>query len=143
MTCSFQKEEAAGMEHWASIPKDIKQPEELPNDKELINKLAKDGKLSTDDRNQLIKQIEEDVIEWRRMPTDREEEMPNPYERRVRAWVRARGNIKTPGFVAHAMAMAYYSDAWFIGTALKVYNKGRTNIKMMMSLDHSIFFHQR
>ncbi|KAI9802086.1 MAG: hypothetical protein M1833_002007 [Piccolia ochrophora] len=92
---------------------------------------------------------------------------PHPHEKRTRQWVRARGTISpSAGHEAHISALAYMSDSWFIGTVSRVHNLStwgegadsaldssendpahgtpsapKPEIGMIVSLDHSIYFH--
>jgi acyl-CoA thioesterase len=103
-----------------------------------------------------------------------------PFERRCRQWLRARGEISAEGGQeAHLNALAYMSDSYFIGTVSRIHGiwrfpfnpedvaslpaatqeqvahlsefegmgptmedwVGRPRLGMMVSLDHSIYFH--
>lgn len=112
----------------------------------------------------------------------------DPYQKRTRQWIRARGQISEQGgHQAHLSALAYMSDSYFIGTVSRVHNIWRfanatrssssasatekikeaadeemmrklreeegfdgdlkklanqPEIGMMVSLDHSIYFHE-
>lgn len=104
-----------------------------------------------------------------------------PYERKCRQWLRARGKISPEGgHQAHLNALAYMSDSYFIGTVARIHRlwrfpftpeevpslpeeqqkqvealcefegmgstpedwKGRQQLGMLVSLDHSIYFHE-
>ncbi|KAF7556749.1 hypothetical protein G7046_g6227 [Stylonectria norvegica] len=104
-----------------------------------------------------------------------------PYERKCRQWLRARGTISAAGgHQAHLNALAYMSDSFFIGTVSRIHGlwrfpfppedvatmpaatqqqvagmsefegmgtsledwKGRERLGMLVSLDHSIYFHE-
>lgn len=81
-------------------------------------------------------------------------ESPDASSRKTRQWMRARGKISPAGgHEAHLSALAYMSDSYFIGTVARIHNllrgpitkedgDGRDQIGMMVSLDHSIFFHE-
>ncbi|KAL2757823.1 hypothetical protein ACRALDRAFT_1061112 [Sodiomyces alcalophilus JCM 7366] len=77
---------------------------------------------------------------------------------RCRSWIRARGKVsEAGGLAAHLNALAYVSDAGFIGTIARVHRlmprlkatrdrdgdgqEGHPALGMMVSLDHSIYFH--
>ncbi|KAI5464467.1 thioesterase-like superfamily-domain-containing protein [Mariannaea sp. PMI_226] len=103
-----------------------------------------------------------------------------PFEKRCRQWLRARGKISAEGgSQAHLNALAYMSDSYFIGTVTRIHGIwrfpfnpedvssqptpvrdhvshltefegmgssveewiGRPKLGMMVSLDHSIYFH--
>ncbi|KAI9789857.1 MAG: hypothetical protein M1835_001408 [Candelina submexicana] len=97
------------------------------------------------------------------------ENSPYPHEKRTRQWMKARGTISPGGsHQAHLAALAYMSDSYFIGTVSRVHNilrfpsakdssemkklrdignddnaimKHKNEIGMMVSLDHTIYFH--
>ncbi|CZT47698.1 related to acyl-CoA thiolesterase [Rhynchosporium secalis] len=90
----------------------------------------------------------------------------HPHEKRTRQWMKARGKISEEGgHQAHLSALAYMSDSYFIGTVSRIHPlyrpgdpsnlredldgpggeknpKGLPEIGMMVSLDHSIYFHE-
>lgn len=93
----------------------------------------------------------------------------NPHEKKTRQWIKAAGEISPEaGHEIHISALAYMSDSYFIGTISRIHglwrhwspdrkNKGeakespsreptkkerRAKVGMMVSLDHSIYFHQ-
>jgi acyl-CoA thioesterase len=92
---------------------------------------------------------------------------PHPHLKRTRQWIKCRGHISDEGGTqAHLSALAYMSDSYFIGTVARVHRLGRLGsdekseekksggeekrvegegerpeIGMMVSLDHSIYFH--
>ncbi|KAI9056111.1 hypothetical protein LZ554_001039 [Drepanopeziza brunnea f. sp. 'monogermtubi'] len=88
----------------------------------------------------------------------------HPHEKKTRQWIKARGRISDEGgHQAHLSALAYMSDSYFIGTVSRIHplyrredtdnslgkpQPGRENpqglpeIGMMVSLDHSIYFHE-
>ncbi|KAI9721778.1 MAG: hypothetical protein M1812_002113 [Candelaria pacifica] len=94
---------------------------------------------------------------------------PHPQEKKTRQWIKARGTISPEGgHQAHLSALAYMSDSYFIGTVSRVHNisrfsnskdnpelkrlreagefgegnkTNRQEIGMMVSLDHTIYFH--
>lgn len=87
---------------------------------------------------------------------------PHPHEKRTLQWLKARGRISEEGgHQAHTSALAYMSDSYFIGTVSRTHRLGRRGmseeekkdlglatsdearpqIGMMVSLDHSIYFH--
>ncbi|CAL3962269.1 unnamed protein product [Diplocarpon coronariae] len=92
----------------------------------------------------------------------------HPHEKRTRQWIKARGRISEEGgHQAHLSALAYMSDSNFIGTVARIHPlyrredpavikqdqqdlsdsvvnniQGLPEIGMMVSLDHSIYFHE-
>lgn len=93
-------------------------------------------------------------------------ELGDAHAKKTRQWVRCRGKISPAGgHAAHLSALAYMSDSYFIGTVSRIHGYNRTDIKtkssstssaknakkspaptsqisMMVSLDHTIFFHE-
>lgn len=85
----------------------------------------------------------------------------HPHEKKARQWIKARGRISEEGgHQAHLSALAYMSDSYFIGTVSRIHPlyrpgdpangdepgvrnpEGLPEIGMMVSLDHSIYFHE-
>jgi acyl-CoA thioesterase 8 len=83
----------------------------------------------------------------------------NPHEKKTRQWIKARGKIsEAGGHQAHLSALAYMSDSYFIGTISRIHDLWRLQepggnidpdnsakkpeIGMMVSLDHTIYFHE-
>lgn len=91
----------------------------------------------------------------------------NPHEKKTRQWIKAAGRISPEaGHETHISALAYMSDSYFIGTISRIHGlwrhwspemkrpdksssavgptqkQKRAKIGMMVSLDHSIYFHQ-
>jgi acyl-CoA thioesterase 8 len=90
-------------------------------------------------------------------------ESDNPHEKKTRQWIKAAGRISPDaGHQTHISALAYMSDSYFIGTISRIHGlarylipeskkgakgssekkKPRARIGMMVSLDHTIYFHQ-
>jgi len=96
-------------------------------------------------------------------------ESENPHEKKTRQWIKAAGRISPEaGHEIHISALAYMSDSYFIGTISRIHGlwrhwspdrkpkekaKGisgaeltkkerKAKLGMMVSLDHSIYFHQ-
>jgi acyl-CoA thioesterase 8 len=92
-----------------------------------------------------------------------------PHEKRTRQWIKAKGRISDAGgHQAHLSALAYISDSYFIGTVSRIHDLWRfgepsttntggkeeetsydaemtkrdTYMRMMVSLDHTIYFHE-
>lgn len=64
-----------------------------------------------------------------------------PSERRVRHWIKCDGKIENP--TAHVMGLAYLSDSHLLGAAILAPDNKFSNVAMMVSLDHSIYFHKQ
>lgn len=62
-------------------------------------------------------------------------------QRRVRNWVKCDGVIENPR--AHVMGLAYLSDSHLLGAAVISPGYKFSDIAMMVSLDHTIYFHQQ
>lgn len=91
--------------------------------------------------------LERDPFEWRALgPWGDSPDAPTE-TRKVRYWVRARERLSpvSSSGIPHAQhaALAYLTDNWFIGTVVRV-NPAATswkNLAMMVSLDHTVYFH--
>lgn len=68
-------------------------------------------------------------------------ETTHPSRRRIRLWIRCAGIIEDPK--AHVMGLAYLSDSHLLGAAVLAAGFQPEDINMMVSLDHTIYFHQR
>ena len=145
--CSFHRPEPAWLEHAAVMPY-APPPESLPTDSELMDQLYKEGKL--DEQHWKIGKLDSqnDSIEWRRVVGGLRRSPINtdgrpPTESAKLGWVRAKGPISTKGMKAHIMALSYFSDSWFIGTAVGVHGLGEIpKGGMIVSLDHTVYFHR-
>lgn len=110
-----------------------------------------------------------------------QDETAEPWERKCRTWLRARGKVsESGGHQAHLNALAYVSDSYFLGTLSRIHKlwflpfqpsdvadfapetrkyvgqlldfdglgskveewEGRPQVGMLVSLDHSIYFHE-
>ncbi|KAK9469461.1 thioesterase-like superfamily-domain-containing protein [Lipomyces arxii] len=137
-TISFQVPAETEMSHSPSFPKGVPVPEKVKDYAAAVKELFKAGALS---------KAEYDTAEEvnRAHPVDTKfviKTYPDgtPAEDKSRwFWVRARGQIKNSH--AHAMALAYFSDSSLLGTSPWVNNVKGTDISMMVSLDHTIYFH--
>ncbi|RCI08660.1 hypothetical protein L249_4644 [Ophiocordyceps polyrhachis-furcata BCC 54312] len=80
------------------------------------------------------------AVEGRRVKQDHGDGA-RPDQRTVHQWFRCRGTISAQGGQdAHRNALAYISDAFFIGGVGFVHPE-RPRLGMVVSLDHSIYFH--
>lgn len=150
-TMSFAREDSGGaktVKHATPLPADIPPP---PNDED-VEELGK----ATWGRPFLSQQVEI-------LNTDSE----NIHEKKTRQWIKAAGKISPDaGHETHISALAYMSDSYFIGTISRIHGlwrhwtpgekdkvkakssseptvkERRAKIGMMVSLDHSIYFHQ-
>jgi acyl-CoA thioesterase 8 len=143
-TCSFvrpppKSHPEAMIEHSVSLPGDVLMPENCTMDEEQLLKRHKEGEINTSDLERLRRKLEDDPCEWRHLGiSDKSPETP-PTDKRSRQWVRVKGNIHNQN--SHLPALAYFSDRVFLVTAAKVNPPSRGDIGMMVSLDHTIYFH--
>ncbi|CAM1501762.1 Fc.00g037460.m01.CDS01 [Cosmosporella sp. VM-42] len=164
-TISFMKE-ASGEEkqvrHAASLPEGVTAP---PDDWDGEPEWARSGPFQSH-RIEVLRA---------------QDETAEPYEKKCRQWLRARGKItEESGHQMHLNALAYMSDSYFIGTVSRIHGlwrfpfapeevpslpedkqrqvehlsefegmgstledwKGRPQLGMLVSLDHSIYFHE-
>lgn len=138
-TISFMREGSGGartVEHAATMPADIHPPVEDMDEDEFRGK-----------QSPFVSQ--RCVIEHA--------DSPYAHKKRTRQWIKAKGRISEEGgHQAHLSAMAYMSDSYFIGTVARVHKLHRDQtdgprkqevgndtpeIGMMVSLDHTIYFH--
>ena len=139
LTCSFQKPEKSSLTHQATMPANVPDPETLPTDEELLSEENFDKyKISEEMRIRLKSNIEIGPTDSRRIMTSSSGKHPS--EKRQAFWVKAKGQIQG-GWHMHAMAIAYFSDSYFLSTSLRVNRKTPMDVAMMASLDHSIYFH--
>ncbi len=145
-TLSFMREDSGGrqtVKHAVPLPKEVERPETASSDAEG------DG--------------QSPFISRRIEILNRDSE--HPHEKRTRQWIKARGRISDEGgHQAHLSALAYMSDSYFIGTVSRIHDlyrpgdpsnlkdvessdgmtnpKGLAEVGMMVSLDHTIYFHE-
>ncbi|KAK9454820.1 HotDog domain-containing protein [Dipodascopsis uninucleata] len=60
-------------------------------------------------------------------------------DKKLYMWAKMKGKFKDESL--HQAAIAYISDMWFLGTAYIVNSIPANDVSMMVSLDHSIYFH--
>lgn len=139
LTCSYQKPESSSMTHQATMPANVPDPESLPSDEEILSEenVGK-YKIPDDVRQRLLSNIEVGPTDSRRILASSSGKHPS--EKRQAFWVKAKGTI-VGNWHAHAMAIAYASDSYFLSTTLRVNSKTPMDVTMMASLDHSIYFH--
>lgn len=145
-TLSFMREDSGGrqtVKHAVPLPKEVEKPEEEGPEAEGNGQSP--------------------FISRRIEILNRDSE--HPHEKRTRQWIKARGRISDEGgHQAHLSALAYMSDSYFIGTVSRIHPlyrpgdpsnlkdpessdgmdnpKGLPEVGMMVSLDHSIYFHE-
>ncbi|KAK9368876.1 thioesterase-like superfamily-domain-containing protein [Lipomyces kononenkoae] len=137
-TISFQVPENTQLSHQPDYPGALlPQPEELPDFTAVVEELHKNGIIAKSEvasAEQLSSII---PTETRVVISDYLEARPD--QKKNYMWVRAKGKIKNEE--AHAMALAYFSDTGLLGTSARVNGINSQDIAMMVSLDHSIYFH--
>lgn len=150
-TISFTHDnsETAVITHTTPLPKGIKPP---PNDGEIVEMMrANKGRPFLSSRFKASNA-----------------ESNNPHERKARQWIKAVGKISPgTGYKTHISALAYMSDSYFIGSVPMIHgvlrhwpkpeelssqlsseaesskrNKRAGVVSMLVSLDHTIYFHQ-
>lgn len=82
----------------------------------------------------------ENGMDVRFIPPSDNYDLQQPALRRTRHWIRATGTITDPR--AHVMALAYMSDSFLLGTALAANQVRFADVTMMVSLDHTVYFHR-
>ncbi|KAF8417140.1 thioesterase-like superfamily-domain-containing protein [Tirmania nivea] len=90
--------------------------------------------------------LDKDPFEWRKLQPSTYPPSQPYSERKVRFWVRTRKPLLPQAMsgIPHVQlaALAYFTDNWFIGTVRRVNDAaGRKNLKMLVSLDHTVYFH--
>uniref|UniRef100_A0A8B9V7T8 Acyl-CoA thioesterase 8 n=1 Tax=Anas zonorhyncha TaxID=75864 RepID=A0A8B9V7T8_9AVES len=126
------------MQHQFSMPA-VPPPEELLTQEELIARFLQNPNLAEKYRRRLNK------IQAENVPIDIKPVNPpdifttEQQEPKQLFWVRARGYIGDADMKAHCCVAAYISDYAFLGTALLPHRQ--YNVKFMVSLDHSMWFH--
>ncbi|KAH8152083.1 uncharacterized protein LAJ45_04077 [Morchella importuna] len=141
-TCSFMRapvKEQSKIEHSMPIPAGIPLPEECVTDDAQLLDWYEKGRIDEAGLEKYRRRREKDPIEYRQLGIAEQTRDAKPTEKRLRQWVRIKGAIKDDE--AHLPALAYYSDAFFLVTAAKVNPLRMDDIGMMVSLDHTIYFH--
>lgn len=80
-------------------------------------------------------------IEAYMVPKDKEWDKQHPSHRRIRYWLKCTGKIEDPK--AHVMGLGYLSDSLMLSAAPYAGGFGWSDISMIVSLDHSIYFHRQ
>lgn len=131
--------------HGPPLPENVPRPEDCPTNLDRVEAFVKSGQMSQEIADRWKKRIEKDPIEWRHVENEASlkalEEGPI-HERKLRHWFRTKAPPSPTTENLHIAALAYASDSWFIGTTLRVHPDADQNkLGMMVSLDHSIWFH--
>ena len=134
MSVSLHKLEA-GFDHQTTMPR-VPPPEDLPSEKQLVQKF--EGDIPEDIRNYWQR---ERPIEMRPVDVSRYLVRGNhPPEQAM--WIRATGTLPD-SFQLHQCVLAYASDFTLLDTALIAHGKLMFDHDMQMaSLDHALWFHR-
>ncbi|KAJ8098646.1 thioesterase-like superfamily-domain-containing protein [Lipomyces tetrasporus] len=138
-TISFQIPAEAKLSHQPNYPgASLPQPDDLPDYAATAGELYKKGYVT---KGELMsaEQLSSVVPMDTRIVLDEYPDGTPPDQKMNYLWVRAKGKIKNEQ--AHAMALAYISDNALLGTSARVNGVNAQDITMMVSLDHSIYFH--
>jgi len=130
------------LSHAEPLPTSLSKPEDCSDGTAEAAELVRKGIISEASFKAGIAHRASDPFERRPMQVlnDSNDSPAEIHTKRVRSWVRAKGRISAPkGGAAHLEALAYMSDSWFIGTVGRAHKA--TDIGMMVSLDHTIYFH--
>ncbi|KAI9501972.1 HotDog domain-containing protein [Coemansia spiralis] len=138
-TISFQKPEPSVLSHQYAMPK-VPAPEELISREEhLRRRIEKSGKAVDSEK----------MAEYDTLPVEtRHISLPaDMHGLPINAiWFRAKGDMSGLGHLHHQSMLAYASDFSFIGTSLQPFQMDQPNakhkLKMLVSLDHTIWFHE-
>ncbi|RUS25442.1 HotDog domain-containing protein [Jimgerdemannia flammicorona] len=137
------KEDGITLEHQSSMPV-VPEPEILPNDEERVKSFVThpDVDITPQYREYLETKVEE------RSPMDyRNTFVPKPekFDKAIKSttqtiWFKTNGAL-SDDITLHQCVVAYASDNALIGTASRANGLSRSQIGMMASLDHSMWFH--
>ncbi len=134
MSASFHKPETA-FDHQIAMP-DVPKPEELPNPKELLDKLIDALPASMRAYWEHERPIDMRIVDASRYMN---REMKEPLQH---IWLRANGAL-TDDPVLHQAVLAYASDFTLLDTALIAHGKLLFDSDVQLaSLDHALWFHR-
>ncbi|KAJ2083350.1 acyl-CoA thioesterase [Coemansia sp. RSA 988] len=138
-TASFQRPEPSVLQHQYSMPT-VPPPEALISREEhMRQQQQKDSGVVDEDK----------ISELSMLPVD-SRAVPTSVDKRglpVNAiWLRAKGDMSALGHLHHQSMLAYASDFALLSTALRPFQlestKPRYQLSMLVSLDHTIWFHE-
>ncbi|KAJ2800847.1 acyl-CoA thioesterase, partial [Coemansia helicoidea] len=129
---SFQRPETSPLDHQYAMP-DVPGPESLISHEERMARATIDQ--SKIDEFAML------PVESRRVPAPpAHSDLPTSA-----MWLRAKGDMSRLDHVHHQSMLAYASDYALLGTTARPYRMGRPDsryrLSMMVSLDHTIWFH--
>ncbi|KAL0089418.1 thioesterase-like superfamily-domain-containing protein [Phycomyces blakesleeanus] len=137
-------EQGIRLVHQAPMP-DVEKPEDVPSEIERVREWLNADDLPTAFRQYLEKRLEDVTpIEYREVHTHSTEEMlkgtvePSAVQRR---WFKSYNKLDSDDAKLHACSIAYASDSGLIITAARANGYVYDAMGMVVSLDHSIWFH--
>ncbi|KAL1916718.1 uncharacterized protein VTP21DRAFT_5422 [Calcarisporiella thermophila] len=147
LACSFSKREKTEFSHQYTMPK-VPPPEEIMSETERYQLVLKDPRCNRAIRSviQSYLDLPPKPIEFRHILTFPEEGYLIPPEKTNRrtAWFRANGNLRDDPRLHHCI-LAYASDEAFITTSglpLGIAYNTDPYYSMLVSLDHTVYFHE-
>ncbi|KAI9245522.1 thioesterase-like superfamily-domain-containing protein [Phascolomyces articulosus] len=147
--CSFTPFNNVGeesMNHQTPMPSNIPKPEDLPTDKERMEKLSIHPSIPEKHRKHLEAYSKAPTpIDYRDIEIDTAQDFlvgtTEPSQHRGQ-WFKAQERLPDNDPALHACSIAYASDRGILMGALRANGiVGRRGISMMASIDHSIWFH--
>lgn len=158
-TCSFQVDKGNGNMHHQSrmYEREVKSsgkafdgeheatngipaPESCVSSLEVSKYLNKQGVISDDILKKMVDRSVEDPIEIRLVTgLLNKDDGLLPHERRIKFWVRCKPVIERDD--VQSVGIAYLSDSFLLGTAIRVQPLNPGAASMVVSLDHTIYFH--
>lgn len=144
-TCSFQvdKGNSSNMHHQSRMNesgKTIPPPGECVSSIEVSKYLNKQGVISDDILQKMEERSVQDPIEIRLVTgLLNKDDGKLPHERRIEFWVRCKPTIERDD--VQSVGIAYLSDSFLLGTAIRVQPMNPGAASMVVSLDHTIYFH--
>ncbi|XP_041375773.1 acyl-coenzyme A thioesterase 8-like [Gigantopelta aegis] len=142
MQASFKKEESDPFEHQFTMPH-VPEPENLMNTTEILQQVLKFPNISQRQQDYIHKRLAEDITVEMRPANKDEYIMQKSLAPKQCTWVRAIGHIGDD-VQMHQCVAAYISDTILLRAAILpagMNNAVSPKRFMMMSLDHSIWFH--
>ncbi|KAJ2800517.1 acyl-CoA thioesterase [Coemansia guatemalensis] len=138
-TASFQRPEPSVLQHQYRMPA-VPPPEALISREEHMRRQQqKETGVVDEDK---ISELSMLPVETRAVPTSADKH-GLPFNA---IWLRAKGDMSALGHQHHQSMLAYASDFALISTALRPFQlesrKSRYQLSMLVSLDHTIWFHE-
>lgn len=138
---SFHKEEPDSIVHQHTMPK-VPPPEECKNADDLLRSIIKRKDINDDQKKRLIEMLDQLPTTFEMRPTDVEAflktKSSKPY---FCLWIKSKEPIGEDMRLHHCTA-SFISDSTMIATALLPHVKAGFHMGMVLSLDHSMWFHR-